>query len=438
MAIDKKLQIFDDEGNPVDYDILASDVKFNDGKDLPTKLDEMEDEIGEGGYTPPAGGIPKTDLAPSVQQTLDDVANKVDKETGKGLSTNDYTTEDKTKLAGLPTNPVQSISVNGTAQSKDTNGNVNIEVSGGSQVTVTTNNDGTFTIHAGDNDYTINLNHMHEDMVKLEKFVESNPPASMTDDTIYVQVNNLTTPTEIEALYIFGLEFTGGVPDTTPKLTSPAATSTIDFGSGTTAEVVVKGRNLLADLSLAITGDFTVTVNGSPVSSISANDANSASGVTLTLTKGNNYDGGTLVISSIDGVSATVNLSFSLPTGFTANKAWDDAGNGSAVLEDAQGYCISPKLSITHGHSFEICFGFTRSSEAGAPKYGCAVHNVDSDIISAGTAATCYSASTSGNTRTVVMEGTCLSCTFLMSQIDNCYIKDTTSNTYIWKGNNVT
>lgn len=50
MAIDKKLQIFDDEGNPVDYDILASDVKFMpDGKDLPTKLAEMQEEIGEAG-----------------------------------------------------------------------------------------------------------------------------------------------------------------------------------------------------------------------------------------------------------------------------------------------------------------------------------------------------------------------------------------------------
>lgn len=113
---------------------------------------------GGGGYEPPAGGIPKTDLAPAVQaslakadsalqpsdlegyattddvdnavatlvssapQTLDtlkeladalgddpnfattmatQLGNKVDKETGKGLSTNDYTTAEKTKLAGI-------------------------------------------------------------------------------------------------------------------------------------------------------------------------------------------------------------------------------------------------------------------------------------------------------------------------------------------------
>lgn len=56
---------------------------------------------GSGGYEPPEGGIPKSDLSQSVQDTLDDVSNKVDKVVGKGLSTEDYTTAEKQKLAGL-------------------------------------------------------------------------------------------------------------------------------------------------------------------------------------------------------------------------------------------------------------------------------------------------------------------------------------------------
>lgn len=36
-----------------------------------------------------------------VNNMSDEIGNKVDKEDGKGLSTNDYTTEEKTKLAGL-------------------------------------------------------------------------------------------------------------------------------------------------------------------------------------------------------------------------------------------------------------------------------------------------------------------------------------------------
>ena len=58
------------------------------------------------------------------------IAGKVDKETGKGLSTNDYTTEDKTKLtgisAGAQVNTIESIAVNGTVVSPDANKKVSI------------------------------------------------------------------------------------------------------------------------------------------------------------------------------------------------------------------------------------------------------------------------------------------------------------------------
>lgn len=48
------------------------------------------------------------------------LGNKVDKVSGKGLSTNDYTTEEKTKLSGIATgaevNVIETVKVNGTAQ----------------------------------------------------------------------------------------------------------------------------------------------------------------------------------------------------------------------------------------------------------------------------------------------------------------------------------
>lgn len=44
-----------------------------------------------------------TQTGAEVQQLLDSVPNKVDKVAGKGLSTNDYTDEEKAKLAALPT-----------------------------------------------------------------------------------------------------------------------------------------------------------------------------------------------------------------------------------------------------------------------------------------------------------------------------------------------
>lgn len=58
-------------------------------------------------------------------------ATFVAKETGKGLSTNDYTTTEKTKLGGIATgaqvNVIESIKVNNTAQAVD-NKAVNITV----------------------------------------------------------------------------------------------------------------------------------------------------------------------------------------------------------------------------------------------------------------------------------------------------------------------
>ena len=55
---------------------------------------------------------------------------KVDTVTGKGLSTNDYTTEEKNKLTGIETgaqaNVIESVKVDGTALTVDTNKAVNI------------------------------------------------------------------------------------------------------------------------------------------------------------------------------------------------------------------------------------------------------------------------------------------------------------------------
>ena len=79
-----------------------------------------------GTYSKPAGGIPKTDLASAVQTSLGKADSalqavpstyrtasaqdtidkgKVDKVTGKGLSTNDYTNAAKAKVDAIPASP---------------------------------------------------------------------------------------------------------------------------------------------------------------------------------------------------------------------------------------------------------------------------------------------------------------------------------------------
>ena len=55
-----------------------------------------------------------------IQTNTNNIANKVDKVTGKGLSTNDYTTDEKNKLSGIESkaqvNKLETIKVNGVAQ----------------------------------------------------------------------------------------------------------------------------------------------------------------------------------------------------------------------------------------------------------------------------------------------------------------------------------
>ncbi len=99
---------------------------------------------GATAYHKPGSGIPKSDLVSDVQASLSkadtalqehqDISGKVDKVDGKGLSTEDYTTAEKTKLAGIEdgaqVNTFETIKVNGTALTPDDDKAVNIDLTG--------------------------------------------------------------------------------------------------------------------------------------------------------------------------------------------------------------------------------------------------------------------------------------------------------------------
>lgn len=172
--------------------------------------------------------------------------------------------------------------------SKLTSDDINIETLG----------DGTVDVDVKNDTYTINLNHTHEGMAKLVKCTEATLPQTMADDTIYVQVDNLTTPTEIEALHIFGLEFTGGgLPAGTPAITKPSGT-TLNLGnnegSGVSKAIEIKANS-------HITGDLTVGLAAN--SNLSFDTTNLPSGVTY------NSGAGTLTIAqatAMQGVNITI------------------------------------------------------------------------------------------------------------------------------------
>ena len=93
-----------------------------------------------------AGVTNNETLAGKLNELRTLINGKVDSETGKGLSTEDYTTAEKSKLGALPTKAeldaslaeagkVKTVSVNGgTPAQPDAQGNVNIEVGGGSSI----------------------------------------------------------------------------------------------------------------------------------------------------------------------------------------------------------------------------------------------------------------------------------------------------------------
>ena len=148
------------------------------------------------GYQPPATGIPKGDLEQSVQDTLDSVANKVDKETGKGLSTNDYTTAEKTKLAGIKAGAQANVKADWNAESGDaqilnkptiptkvsdlTNDSGFLDES---SFDISSLQDGTVVFVIGSDTYTVDLNHEHPQYVEAEDLADVATSGSYNDLT---------------------------------------------------------------------------------------------------------------------------------------------------------------------------------------------------------------------------------------------------------------
>ena len=154
---------------------------------------------------------------------------------------------------------------NGNTLSKS-NGIVTLPESQGGltkeDISVETQGDGTVEVNVGrgaDKDtYTINLNHTHQHMAKLE--IVDEEPSNPALDTIYAQVDNVSIPTEIQKLFIAGLEFEKGwMPDNGEAvIKSPSNGTTIDLGEidqgSVSKTIIVRGWNLTGALSVAIVG----------------------------------------------------------------------------------------------------------------------------------------------------------------------------------------
>ena len=86
----------------------------NSGSGLVKKVATLETKVGSAA----AEGVDATGLFKAVADNAAAIATKVDKVDGKGLSTNDYTTDEKNKLAGIAAgaqvNVIEEIQLNGS------------------------------------------------------------------------------------------------------------------------------------------------------------------------------------------------------------------------------------------------------------------------------------------------------------------------------------
>lgn len=114
----------------------------------------------------------------------------VAKETGKGLSTNDYTTAEKTKLSGIATgaqaNKIESVKVNGTALTPDSSKAVNVDL----------------TVYAKSADVTKEIASAVSGVAQIDYSVVESLPSTGKKGIIYL-VANSGTGTNIYDEYIY-------------------------------------------------------------------------------------------------------------------------------------------------------------------------------------------------------------------------------------------
>ncbi len=163
----------------------------------------------------------------------------------------------------------------------------------------------------------------------------------------------------------------GGV-STDPVLTSPSATSAIDFGvisinTEVTSTITVKGANLTKNLTISLSGSNHFTTSG--VTTITAANANA--GTTLTvkyLTTVAGTHTATLTIGSSE-VSAVVNLSAQAVDGIPANAATDVTETSFvANWTNVSGASATYQLYV-YDDADEVLSGYPKSVTASTGKY---------------------------------------------------------------------
>lgn len=369
-------------------DKVRVDNEHFEGTDLDEVLDEVAQAIEEAGSGD--GTVTGVKVGSTTYEPTDGVVDlstpfgaKVDKNGTDSL----MTAAEHTKLQNLPTADqltqqlgnkandnavVKSISVNGGEAQTPTQGNVNIVVSEGSgNVSVSEPDpaDGTFTIHVGDTNYVINLNHTHPEYAPLvhthSQYAqvqvvngESNLPSTLDPKTIYgVKADGVD---ELEMVVIGGYKFYGGgggAPGQ-PVLMRPTAGSTITFEgvdngySGNvldpkSVQVYIKARNITQPISVSVSGTGFSIENS--VNQISAADAIAGVNINVLFDGSANSQGGSLLLQSTE--LGQVPKAFDLSVEYVTYELLEGVGlDGRQYMETD--YMINPDTEISMGVKF--------------------------------------------------------------------------------------
>ena len=248
-------------------------------------------------YSKPNNGIPVSDLTSAIQTILNSVANKVDKVTGKGLSTNDYTDAEKTKLAGIAAgaqvNVISGIKAHGASSNLPvTNGVVELPESeaGGlteADIDVSSNQDGAVVFTFGESSYTINLNHTHPQYVvvdELDDYILAGTNVTITKDaqTGALTINASGGSTQVQANWnetdtasAAYIQNKPSIPSKTSDLTNDSGfTSNVGTIIGITMNGSSKGTSGVVDLGTVITShqDISGKANKSEMSVSASGD----------------------------------------------------------------------------------------------------------------------------------------------------------------------
>lgn len=284
-----------------------------------------------------------------VKAALD---NKVDKVNGKGLSTNDYTTAEKEKLAGIDVgadvnqNAFSKVAVDGTATivEADTESDT-LTFIGGSNVTITPNaaND-SITITATDTSYE-----------KMSQ-TEATAGAAETPRTIDAKVLATTIQNKIDALD-GGTIGTPGAGKTITALSQTNGNVSATFGNISITKSQVSDFPSLA--TVATSGDYEDLSNTPTIPTITDTYSGTSS----------NGMSGKAVKSAIDALDGTISGSPDAGKTLTALSQTDgkvSATFGDIAIQKTQVIGLGPATSLNEGLMSSSDYSKLRDIETGA------------------------------------------------------------------------